>query len=260
MSRILVDHVWYEQVEPCSFSEHEFEDRIVIHAPLVYPKYHVVPFKKTVTSQYGDTVPDLVFISKIYDLWHVVEVEMSYHSTNHVDLQVQMQADAYYGEEEAQYLLQKYESLDADQVSNLIMNVPPRPLVIVNEFMPKWTERLKKYQAKIATFELFRADNGEEIFRVDGEYPNQIVRHVSQCEPHPFRNDFFHITEPSNLLQPIHGIIKLRFNNCITEWKKHNIDGQMYITPAGRNFLTPNKRYEIVMRQDETLLLRAITS
>lgn len=89
MARILINNTWYEQVEPSTFYETEFEDRISLHAPSVYPHYFVVPFKKPLITTdplsssavgTGGVVPDLAFIARDYKEWWVVEVEMSYHS------------------------------------------------------------------------------------------------------------------------------------------------------------------------------------
>src|SRR5208283_903039 len=96
---------WYEQVEPSTFSETEFEDRVIAHAPNVYPEYFVIPFKLTVSSPSGNQKPDLVFIARDYSDWWVCEVEMGYHDFNgHVEPQVQGLTEAHYGENEASYL------------------------------------------------------------------------------------------------------------------------------------------------------------
>ena len=97
MARLLIEDSWFEQVEPTTFSETEFEDRVVLHAPSIYPEYFVIPFKKRVESDEGAAVPDIAFISRDYKEWRIVEVEMGYHSfSSHVEPQVQKLANADY--------------------------------------------------------------------------------------------------------------------------------------------------------------------
>ena len=176
MARILINGKWFDQVEPSTFSETDLEDRIILDAPSIYPEYYVIPFKQTVQSSYGDVKPDILFISKTYQEWYVVEVEMGYHSfESHVESQVERLADAFFGKREIDYLHQKSTILIIDQLTNLITNYPPGILIIVNEPKRDWIKPLSKYGARLAVFELFRSEQEEEIFRVNGEYPAHIV-------------------------------------------------------------------------------------
>ena len=174
MARIKIESNWYEQVEPSTFSESEFEHRVTVHAPSVYPFYNVIPFKKkviapdeTTESRVSSVIPDLVFIAKDYSSWWVVEVEMNFHSLNtHVVPQVEQLLEADYGDDEINYLLSKYPVLfDREKLTNLIKNTQVRVLIIVNKNIPTWHKKLKN-KAVIAVFELYRSADGYEAFRV----------------------------------------------------------------------------------------------
>jgi hypothetical protein len=259
MARILINKQWYEQIEPSTFSELEVEERIILHAPSIYPEYSVMPFKQTVDSTYGKAKPDLVFVSKDYTEWRIVEVEMGYHSfSGHVEDQVQRLADAAYGKREMEYLCKKFPSLDLDKMVYLVESTPPQILVIVNEPKPDWVPQLAKYGAILAVFELFRSEQEEEIFRVNGEYPTLFVDTVCECTFHPFIPRIIEVVQPSPKLNlpPPRGRIKLRFNNCMTEWMRLDAEDKVWLQPTGRNPLNPSHRYELYRQSDNSLVLR----
>jgi hypothetical protein len=256
MARVLVNGEWFEQVEPSTFAESYFEDRIVLHAPSVYPEYYVLPFKREVQSEYGSVRPDLAFISKNYQEWRIVEVEMGYHSFSaHVEPQVQRLASASYGAAEAKYLCEKTPSLDFDRTVRLMKDMQPEVLVIVNEPKPDWIKPLSRYDAIVAVFELFRSDKDIEIFRVNGAYPMLFVDTVSECSFHSTIPRLLEVYHPEALDLPRRGRIKLRYNNCITEWERIDAEGKVWLSPAGRNPLSPRCEYVILRQPDSSLAL-----
>lgn len=256
MARVLVEDEWFEQVEPSTFAETYFEDRIVLHAPTLYPDYHVLPFKKVVESEYGRVRPDLVFVSRNYQEWRIVEVEMGYHSFNdHVEPQVQKLANAAYGEPEVEYLCKKMPSLEFDETARLMEEAQPEVLIIVNEPKPNWARQLSKYGAIVAVFELFRSAEDVEIFRVNGEYPMPYVDTVSECSFHPVIGRLLEVHNPEALDLPRRGRIKLRYNNCITEWERTDAEGRVWLSPVGRNPLDSRCEYAIFSQPDSSLTL-----
>ncbi|MCO6450265.1 MAG: hypothetical protein J5I90_05695 [Caldilineales bacterium] len=257
MARILIDGKWFEQVEPSTFSETELEARVILHAPSIYPEYYVLPFKQTVESEYGRAIPDLVFVAKNYREWKIVEIEMGYHNLNgHVEPQVQKLAAADYGVREATYLYKSNRLLDLDKTKNLLRKTEPQVLVIVNQSKEDWVKPLVKYGAILAIFELFRSDDDIEIFRVNGEYPTQIIDTISQCAFHPITPQFLEVQTPNNLNLPRRGRVKLRYNNCMTEWERVDAEGKVWLSPVGRNPLNDRHSYEIFRQSDTSLVLR----
>jgi len=259
MARIFINKKWYEQVEPSTFAESEFENRILLHAPSIYPEYHATKFKQTVESPTGKSAPDLAFISKDFDEWFIVEVEMGYHSfAKHVEPQVQNLADASYGDSVAEYLHKISPSLDKDTIFEMVRSQRPGVLVIVNEQKEDWARQLSKYGAIVATFELFRSANNDEIFRVNGEYPAQIRNLISRCSVHPMIPRFLEVHNPNELKLPARGRVILRYNNCITEWERLDAEGKVWLDPIGRNPLGNQGNYEIFRQKDAALVLRKI--
>lgn len=266
MARILINDTWYEQVEPSTFSEAEFEDRISLHAPSVYPHFFVVPFKKKLTTTdplsssevgTGGVVPDLAFIARDYKEWWVVEVEMSYHNfKGHIRPQIQKLQNANYGDDEATYLVNKEPSLDLDRLKTLIATSPIQVLLIINQPRQDWIKELAKDDIVTSVFELFRSDGEHEIFRVNGEYPSLLTDKVSDCVFHSVVPRLLKISHPDELGVPPRGIIRLLYNNCVTEWRRIDQDTEVYITAVNRNPLKANWSYEIHRQNDGQLVLK----
>jgi hypothetical protein len=266
MARIFVNDTWYEQVEPSTFSETEFEDRIRLHAPSIYPHYFVVPFKKTLTTTDPNSseplgsskvIPDLAFIARNYQEWWVVEVEMTYHNFDgHILPQIRKLQNANYGDDEAEYLKRKDTSLDLEKLRHLITTSPSQILLIMNQNKVDWIRRLQNDNVVIAIFELFRASNELEIFRVNGEYPSQLIEKVSDCIVHLIPR-LLKVSNPDRLTSS-GTIVRLLYNDCLTEWRKIVEGKDVYITAVNRNPLRgrEGKKYEIYIRNDEQLVLK----
>jgi hypothetical protein len=263
MARVYIPEMkdWFEQVEPSTFTESEFEMRVLAHAPSVYPEYHVLPFKQTLQSSSGNVRPDLVFIATDYQEWRIVEVEMGYHDLiRHIEPQVEKLADVKYDREVANYIYGKKPDMDIERLSQLIVDIPPQVLIIVNEDKPNWVKPLSKYGAILAVFELFRSDQEVEIFRVDGEYPAFCIDNLCECSVHPTVPRLLGITRPDALNLPPRGRIKLRYNNCVTEWERLDAENQVWLNPVGRNPLENNCNYAIFRQRDNSLVLRLYES
>lgn len=281
MPRILVEETWYEQVEPSTLSELVFQDRISLHAPLIYPHYYVIPFNKTLTapsesnsreyyhdreSPDGDELTgdsnvlkvraDLAFVAKDYSEWSVVEVEMGYHSFNgHVKPQIETLLRASYGRDEAEYLCSKVEGLDVGKMYHMIQYMPMSFLIILNQNKPEWSKWLSERRIKIITFELFRSKENKEIFLVDGTYTSNVLYKVSDCEFHPTIPRLLGIRSPESYF-PQGSHIDLVFNNCLTSWEVIHSQSSVWITATRRDPLNTKYRYSIYLLGDGRLLLR----
>jgi hypothetical protein len=263
MARICINRKWYEQVEPSTFSEDQFEDRVTLHAPSVYPFYHVFPFKKFLQAPddskedgYSLVTPDLAFIAEDYTEWWVVEVEMGYHDfRSHVRPQVDKLLRAIYSDDEIDYLCSKDTSLDRAQLARLVKNTDVRVLVIINQSMPKWTCIWPKDKVVFAVFELFCSEDNEEIFRVNGAYPSILMDKISDCSIHPAIPRLLHVKEPDKLGLARRATVKLLYNNCLTEWRRIDEHDQVFLTSVNRYPLKPNRRYSIYRQNDGQLVL-----
>lgn len=257
MARIYANGEWFEQQEPSTFGETEFEDRVMLCAPSIYPEYFVLPFKKTVYSEFGPARPDLIFISKNYRSWRIAEVEMGYHSLlSHIEPQIRILASANYGIADAEYLCAKDSNLELIKLIQLFSQQAPEVLLIVNQPVPNWKPSLVKYGVTIAIVELFRSQGGNEIIRLNGEYPFQITEELSDCQFHPQIPRVLELLQPNVVSSNLNEKIIIRFNNCITEWSRIEYEGKVWLNPIGRNPLNPKNKYLLSRQSDNSLILK----
>jgi hypothetical protein len=176
------DGITYEQVDPASLYESDIEECLLIHAKVLFPDYYVRLFKVTIESSDGDKAqPDLIFISKNYDDWWIVEVEMINHPLDsHVIRQMRVFYDGIYNERIVQYINKKLDELDISHnlnlVRNLIINHPPQLLIITNNIPEaKWHDELTRYKVKISIFSIYRSNYEDEVFSLSGFFiPNGL--------------------------------------------------------------------------------------
>lgn len=79
MARLLVDGHWFDPVQADSIYESDLEDLIIARAPILYPNYWVIKYKRIISSEYGTAIPDLAFIERNYRGWFLCEVELGSH-------------------------------------------------------------------------------------------------------------------------------------------------------------------------------------
>jgi hypothetical protein len=244
VARLLVNGEWYEEVSPGSMYETDFETLLVNHAPLLYPDFQLVPFKKRVHSEYGTAMADLALIDKLCREWWVVEVELAVHSLReHVEPQVATLATASYGTEEADYLLSNNPSLDAPSVRDMMMGIPPRTLVIVNQARPEWVAPLRVWDATVGVVEVFRSERNREILRVNGAHPEGMGDVVSLCRVDESLRNALVVASPAGLKVPVGASVTIAFRDGVSEWRRVQVADRVWLMPVGRYPLPPTARF-----------------
>ena len=172
MARILVNNRWYESLSSNAFLEDEYEKLMLDRKELLFPEFHAVNFRKLIQGDYNYRRPDFCLIDKKYSSWWVVEVELSHHSLyQHVLPQISVFANATYGADDADYLMNQDPSLDADALRSMMRGEQPGVLVIVNTPKLSWKQPLEAAGALLTIAEVFRSEMGKDIIRVNCEYP-----------------------------------------------------------------------------------------
>jgi hypothetical protein len=257
MAKLLVSGRWYEEVGPTSLYEADLERIIVDQAPVLYPQFHAVSFKCTVYSEEDAAQADLALIERAYKEWWVVEVEKPNHSLDgHVLPQVRTLSRAVYGPTEAAVICSQCKCLEHTRVADMMKGKQPRVLVIVNARVPHWIEPLKKYDAMVATIEIFRSDRNEHIFRINGEAPCPRQEVISTCYLDRAIPRFVLVEAPSALGVEPKGKVMIRVDDCATQWIRVDAQDRVWLTSVGPNPLSPGVKYDIVKGDDGALSFR----
>lgn len=244
MARLLVRDEWYDALSPGSVFETDFERLLLTHAPTLYPDFFLVSFKKRVESPYGVAIADLALIDKRFRDWWVVEVELGVHSLrDHVEPQVAVLATASYGTEEADYLLDKNPQLEARAVRDMMLGLPPRTLVLVNQARPDWVPPLRAWDVAVGVVEVFRSERNHEILRVNGAQPEAMGDLVSVCRVDESLRNALVVASPASLDVPRGGSALIRFQGAVSTWRRVEVQNRVWLMPEGRYPLPPAGRF-----------------
>lgn len=259
MARILYNGEWYEEISSRGHYESEFEKVLEQEATHLFANYHLVPFKTTVVSEDDADArkPDFALVHRSYRSWWVVEVELAHHSLNgHVLPQVRTLARAKYGLSEVDYLCEHNSFLDRTRVIDMFKGAQPCVLVIVNAPVDKWAEELRPFGANVVVCQIFRSTLNRYVLRLNGEYPSEDDEVVTSCECVPMLHRVLVIHSPARLPVNKGERLLLYHEGQASEWERADTAGHVYLHALRDHNLTAGRRYEIVQRGDDTLVIR----
>lgn len=250
-SRLYFQGEWFDELDPSALAEAEFESILSQQSDLLSPDCWVVPFKKTVYAEGSSGRADLALIHKDYRRWYVVEVELIQHSLNgHVIPQINVFRNANYGPAEAEYIAQKHTEIKVGRLREMMLGEPPRVLVIVNKPDSEWGSALRRYDAKLIVFEIFRSNKNKHIFKVDGELPRLAADALTDCKVDPVLPRFLKIASPAALDFGTGKIITIVVGEKLTDWERINTADQCYLAPLGRMLLQKGLQYILLKIED----------
>jgi len=253
MARLLVaaESCWYDELSLiASYYESEFEKTLRQHVNNVFPDYLTISYKIPVTARQRESrKPDLAMIRRNYNDWWLVEVELSDHPLQHVIEQVEVFTQGDFNSfTTAKYIikqnkLENNDELDFDKVRELIKSQQPKVLVIVDEPRPEWDEELKKLNAKLCVFQVFKNTTGHEAYRLDGQYP-EVVQAESHCSYPKSPPNMLEILNPKILEINENEEMDINYNGRISKWKRIDDRGSIYLKAIGKvNPVPANKTY-----------------
>ena len=258
-SKILdYENEWYDEIDPNSFYEKDLENTILSKMKSVFPNYFGVPFSLKISNTDGETsVPDFVLIRKDYKEWYVVEVEMSRHSWDtHVEKQVRVFSSGIYPKDKvAEYIYDKDKSLLLESLKFMIDNYPPKVLVIVNEHMPEWEEKIRKYDSYLSVFQIYKGTNGVDVFRVAGDTP-LIVKDKSHCAFLKGGSNILEVYSPSIFKEMPDNILEITYNGKKTKWKIMSEKDRLFLISVGYNILQIEKKFVIFQSESNDYYMR----
>ena len=256
--RLLLSEEWFDALSSEGQYESDFESVILRRANMLFPKFHVVPFRMAVESEEGRKIPDLALVDFAYRFWWVVEVEMAHHPLyGHVIPQVEVFARGRYGEEHANHLGSRRDDLDRAALRDMIMGAQPRVLVVVNRNVPDWIEPIHRLDAIVAVVEVFRSGRNQHILRVNGDYPEtEDAQIASVCRLDSTLPNLLQVDSPATLRVAPGEQVAIEFNGGLTNWSRLDTSDRVWLVPSGRNPLVANREYLIMRDADARLVLR----
>jgi len=261
MSRLYHNNQRFDELSPTVLSESEFEQVLMSNSGVIWPNSVAVPFKKTVHSASGSARPDLAVISADYRYWVIVEVEMIRHSLyGHVIPQVTALRDGVYDESHAKYIKSKCPELDERKLSDLMRGDSPDVLVVMNKPDTEWLKEMRRYNIQIMFFEIFRSENGSEIYAISGQ--PSAAKKESLCEL-IFRPStrLFRVSAPAVLPEGTNDTIPILVEGQVTYWRRIRTRDEVYLHPVGALPIDPAEayRHELYRSQKGDFLIQTST-
>lgn len=246
MSKILVPAEqtgdWYEELSVVSsYSEGEYEDKIKQYSEAIFSEYHTIRFKQEVIKDGRKKKPDLALIALDYSAWWVVEVELNGHSVDHVIEQIEVFAEGKYNATTILKYIRRVFSeelplvtLDDARLEDLIENIPPKIMVVVDEPTQSWKLALDEKGAILCDMQVFKNTASAEIYKLGGEYPSIFVSSV-HLKFHPSARNTLEIINAASLRTPLvdDAEIVITYNGKAGKWKVSIVNQVAYIKCLG---------------------------
>ena len=244
---------WYDEIDASTFYEKNLERTILMRLPQVYPDYYGIPFNLTITAGKETSTPDLAMVKKDYSEWFIIEVELERHSwENHVEKQVRVFTNGYYEKNRiAKYILEKDVEImspnparfNFDKLKKMIGDNQPKVMVIANEPVKEWIPGIRKYNALLSVFQIYKGLNKHEIYRVEGDVPF-IFRDKSHCELLKGASNILIVHTPTFIVEKHKEELEIIYLGKKTKWIRMD-DGSIVnlILNGSTHYLQSEKKY-----------------
>jgi hypothetical protein len=260
MPRLFHRDEWFDELSPNALSEGEFESLLIQNADIIRADATIVPFKKTVYGGDGSARADLAIVSRDYRDWVVVEVEMARHDLyHHVVPQVRTLREAAYTQEYVDYLLLKHPAFEADKLRDMLRGAPPDVLVLVNKPDDEWRRELRRYDAHMMVFEIFRSLSNKHIFVIDGEPPRLAHSFLTELSFSNLLPRCLLVSSPATLTFKVGEKVPILVEEQLTFWERFHTATDVFLTPVASMPISPGRKYALVQMESGQLVIRPLT-
>lgn len=222
----------YSRLASDALLEREFERLVEQESHLLFPRYELLLFRRTVESEYGRGKADYALIHKEYKEWWVVEVELAHHSLQrHVIPQVQILATARFGPEEAQHLAGQSGSLNQARLAEMMLGAQPKVLVVVNEDREEWREALARFDVRLLVAEVFRSTFDRHALLIRDALPDVSASLVSVCVADATLSRFLVVQSPAALAVRNGEVMEIERDQGLARWRRMDVKDIVWIYP-----------------------------
>lgn len=230
MARLIIpkaEDIFEEMSIIASYYESEFEAKFKQHVQVVFQDYYVLTFKDIInSSNRRPKRPDLLLIKHDFTDWWIVEVELIGHQLTEVMEQVRVFVSPdlnhlLFGRKMKTKFDEEYADLNIDLVllQNMVLNIAPKVLVVVDEYKSKWATTISNAGAKLCIFQVFKNTKSEEAYRIAGDYP-MTLRQITHCSAYEKNSpNSYKIIEPEQLDIQVGSTIEIFYND-----RSHSFD------------------------------------
>ncbi|WP_179412869.1 hypothetical protein HDF19_11930 [Mucilaginibacter sp. E4BP6] len=166
------------------YKESDLEAKLHKFSNELFSNYYVFTFKYSIKKKSDITEsyePDLILISKNFNRWIFVEVELCKPDLGHTFRQIDCFLDPYFNPDDVLRFLFKHNPVlnsKKSEVNSLIKNKSPELLVIFDDYNKLVFEKINaRYpNLKVCVLEVYReSGNHFDAYRIGGKYPYDVT-------------------------------------------------------------------------------------
>jgi hypothetical protein len=189
---VTIEDAWYQNLASVrNYSEKDFEDKILKHAENIFTSYYVVKCKYSITNRNDRNKrfePDFLLISRKFNNWYFVEVELCGKALGHTKDQLNCFHNPEYDSLKLRdYLVKQNKQIASfsNELYDLLENKDPNVIVIYDDYCAKIFKTLNDEfsSLKICVIETYKTSkHPSETYRISGDYPYEISN-ISPLDP-----------------------------------------------------------------------------
>ncbi|MEO3405457.1 hypothetical protein AAFN85_16220 [Mucilaginibacter sp. CAU 1740] len=250
------------------YSEPDFEAKLFKYSKELFSNYYAVKFKYTIKkkSDISESYePDLLLISKKFNRWILVEVELCKPDLGHTFRQIDTFLDPYFDPDDVIKFLLKHNETFVQHKAELINLIKtnakaPEVLVIFDDYDKKVFEKIDlRYKSlNVCVLEVYREHgNHFDAYRLGGKYPYDITNTTKIA----YYDEMHFTIEKADLVSHLSsGEIEVHFNMVpynavLTKPKKKNSKCMLKI--VDHNF-DKNDLLQLVIDVDNKLIIQPL--
>lgn len=233
MARLLLNQTCYDAVRPRGAPESDYVRLLLSGADLLFPGFITVALGERVRSERGLAYVHMVLVADDYSAWWLAIVEAGTPpQTELLDNQVDACCGALYDKEFAQSLATKDPRLDTDRLLQLMERESPGVFFILAHVPPP--SYYSRDGVLVGIAEMFRAAQGSEALRVNGQHPELPLLKVGVCVRCDFQAGMLKFTSAIEPRPTFPERVDIETYGTIAKWALFEDAGSLYfLVPPG---------------------------
>jgi hypothetical protein len=254
VARVLIDGRRYEGLGIDALARDERVEVVLENSAQIFPGYVAAPFHRPHIYEQDEGVPDFALIREDYGEWWVGIVYCGDAPDDELLPAVSILRRTTYGFLDADSLCAAAD-LDRYETVRLTRDEQPRVVVVTGGLRFEWAPAIEAEQSILTIVEVFEAEDGSRLVRINGEQPAGVGSVVATCRIDPVSPRLVQVSDGSALGDADEMLIV--YLGGAARWSKLNTDGGTCLYTSGRNQLPHGETLDLVRTADGRLMFRA---
>jgi hypothetical protein len=232
MARLLLENDWFEPLAPNAIVDTVYEDLLLGRADILFPGFLAARHHYLLSNERGHATPHFALIDRYYRSWWLVLLHTGKSPLASYFQSIAEVLRAHpHGQDDARILVQRNATLvEAELIKLMRAEMPKLYVVLCQPPAPSITSS----DIRIGIAELFRASDGREILRINGEQPRQPDARIGTCTRDSIiQRSILKLTvrEGSDLAPE--SSCEIEMDGALTTWTVRRQSTEIWLVPSG---------------------------